>query len=75
MRSSPIVALYQCNDEPTCQRDEHRSILHALSDSDTALAVKLTEQHLVRIPANVTGHSGDRDRFAHGHHAGVSFVL
>jgi len=29
---------------------------------------------LVRIPANVTGHSGDRDRFAHGH-AGVGFVL
>ena len=29
----------------------------------------------MRIPANVTGHSGDRDRFAHGHHAGVSFVL
>jgi len=29
----------------------------------------------LRIPANVTGHSGDRDRFAHGHHAGVSFVL
>ena len=29
----------------------------------------------VRIPANVTGHSGDRDRFAHGHHAGVDFVL
>ena len=31
--------------------------------------------HELRIPANVTGHSGDRDRFAHGHHAGVSFVL
>ncbi len=29
----------------------------------------------LRIPANVTGHSGDRDRFAHGHRAGVSFVL
>jgi hypothetical protein len=29
----------------------------------------------LRIPANVTGHSGDRDRFAHGHHAGVGFVL
>jgi len=28
----------------------------------------------VRIPANVTGHSGDRDRFAHGLHAGESFV-
>ena len=29
----------------------------------------------LRIPANVTGHSGDRDRFAHGHHTGVGFVL
>jgi len=29
----------------------------------------------MRIPANVTGHSGDRDRFAHGHHTGVGFVL
>jgi hypothetical protein len=28
----------------------------------------------VRIPANVTGHYGDRDRFAHGLHAGESFV-
>ena len=53
MRSSPIVALYQCNDEPTCQRDEHRSTLHALSDSDTALAVKLTEQHLDHLEAEL----------------------
>ena len=30
---------------------------------------------LLRIPANVTGHSGDRDRFAHGLHAGTGFVL
>ena len=29
----------------------------------------------LRIPANVTGHSGDRDRFAHGLHAGTGFVL
>ena len=36
----------------------------------TALTVSM-----VRIPANVTGHSGHRDRFAHGHHAGVGFVL
>ena len=37
---------------------------------------KLVASHmgLVRIPANVTGHSGDRDRFAHGLHAGESFV-
>ena len=33
------------------------------------------ERKGLRIPANVTGHSGDRDRFAHGHHAGVDFVL
>jgi len=36
---------------------------------------KLLAFFALRIPANVTGHSGDRDRFAHGHHAGVSFVL
>jgi len=30
---------------------------------------------VVRIPVNVTGHSGDRDRFAHGLHAGTGFVL
>jgi hypothetical protein len=36
---------------------------------------KALKQMTVRIPANVTGHSGDRDRFAHGHHAGVGFVL
>jgi TRAP-type C4-dicarboxylate transport system permease small subunit len=29
---------------------------------------------VMRIPANVTGHYGDRDRFAHGLHAGESFV-
>jgi hypothetical protein len=28
----------------------------------------------LRIPANVTGHYGDRDRFAHGLHAGESIV-
>lgn len=32
-------------------------------------------EKLLRIPANVTGHSGDRDRFAHGLHAGTGFVL
>jgi len=31
-------------------------------------------ESLLRIPANVTGHYGDRDRFAHGLHAGESFV-
>ena len=44
----------------------------------TQQLVKLTVEtalNAVRIPANVTVHSGDRDRFAHGPHAGVSFVL
>ena len=36
--------------------------------------LKISLAHL-RIPANVTGHSGDRDRFAHGLHAGTGFVL
>jgi hypothetical protein len=48
--------------------------------TDNPLTLKLGREELIirrrlRIPANVTGHSGDRDRFAHGHHAGVDFVL
>lgn len=35
----------------------------------------LSEVPRLRIPASVTGHSGHRDRFAHGHRAGVGFVL
>ena len=34
----------------------------------------MSDSYSVRIPANVTGHYGDRDRFAHGLHAGESFV-
>jgi len=36
--------------------------------------VKVILRSQMRIPANVTGHYGDRDRFAHGLHAGESFV-
>ena len=39
-----------------------------------ALLADLPNLDPVRIPANVTGHYGDRDRFAHGLHAGESFV-
>ncbi len=46
--------------------DALESIVLGLSELDEAG---------LRIPANVTGHSGDRDRFAHGHHTGVGFVL
>ena len=42
---------------------------------DTPANRKKAEALLLRIPASVTGHSGHRDRFAHGHRAGVGFVL
>jgi len=42
---------------------------------DRDAAGRSAEPAPLRIPANVTGHSGDRDRFAHGHHTGVGFVL
>ncbi|MBL83359.1 MAG: hypothetical protein CMG90_05725 [Marinobacter sp.] len=43
--------------------------------SDSEKYKKIEDIVALRIPANVTGHSGDRDRFAHGHHTGVGFVL
>ncbi|MGS2743515.1 GntR family transcriptional regulator [Halomonas sp. LS-001] len=46
VRSALIVALYQRNDEPTCQHDEHRSILLALQADNGSLAVELMENHL-----------------------------
>lgn len=46
VRSSLIVALYQRNDEPTCQHDEHRSILTALKAGEIDKAVSLMEEHL-----------------------------
>ena len=55
-----------CNDN--CQSNKIASApTSGIANTDVAL------QH-VRIPANVTGHYGDRDRFAHGLHAGESFV-
>lgn len=53
VRSSLIVALYQRNDEPTCQHDEHRTILAALSEGNTAQAVRSMEQHLDHLEAEL----------------------
>ena len=57
-------------------RENHPELQNALDEGreieHTKLRSALMDQ--VRIPANVTGHSGDRDRFAHGPHAGESFV-
>ncbi|MFL1406607.1 GntR family transcriptional regulator [Marinobacter sp. M1N3S26] len=53
VRSSLIVALYQRNDEPSCQHDEHRGILQALSEGDRARAVRLMEHHLDHLEAEL----------------------
>lgn len=46
VRSSLIVALYQRNDVPSCQHDEHGEILDALSKGDNDLAVARMRYHL-----------------------------
>lgn len=46
VRSSLIVSLYQRNDVPSCQHDEHREILKALQAGDRDRAVVLMMDHL-----------------------------
>lgn len=58
VRSSLIVALYQRNDEPTCQHDEHRSILEALREGDTGRAVALMTHHLDHLEAELALEDG-----------------
>ncbi|MFC4257671.1 GntR family transcriptional regulator [Marinobacter lacisalsi] len=53
VRSSLIVALYQRNDEPTCQHDEHCRILEALKDGEVDQAVTLMEYHLDHLEAEL----------------------
>jgi DNA-binding GntR family transcriptional regulator len=61
VRSSLIVALYQRNDEPTCQHDEHRHILEALSAGNRERAVALMTHHLDHLEAELTL-DDDQDR-------------
>lgn len=53
VRSSLIVALYQRNDEPTCQHDEHRAILEALQAGDPQQAERLMTHHLDHLEAEL----------------------
>ena len=53
VRSSLIVALYQRNDEPTCQHDEHRKILEALKAGEAEQAVTLMAYHLDHLEAEL----------------------
>ncbi|AFP30821.1 GntR family transcriptional regulator [Marinobacter sp. BSs20148] len=64
VRSSLIVALYQRNDEPTCQHREHREhrdILQALSAGEGEKAVKLMKHHLDHLAAELALEK-DQDR-------------
>ncbi|HKK56335.1 GntR family transcriptional regulator [Marinobacter sp.] len=53
VRSSLIVALYQRNDEPTCQHDEHRTILEALKSGENDQAVALMSHHLHHLESEL----------------------
>src|SRR5471030_125064 len=46
VRSSLIVALYQRNEVPSCQCDEHEAIINALEAGDTVQAAEIMQEHL-----------------------------
>jgi len=46
VRSSLIVALYQRNEVPSCQCDEHQAIIDALEAGDNTQAAEIMQEHL-----------------------------
>ncbi|CAM3890275.1 GntR family transcriptional regulator [Rahnella victoriana] len=46
VRSSLIVALYQRNEVPSCQCDEHQAIIDALEAGDNTHAAAIMQEHL-----------------------------
>lgn len=53
VRSSLIVALYQRNDVPSCQHEEHSEILDALAKGDNELAVARMRYHLDHLESEL----------------------
>lgn len=53
VRSSIIVMLYQRNDKPDCQQDEHTNILYAIENNDQATAVQLMIDHLNHLESEL----------------------
>ena len=53
VRSSLIVALYQHNDVPSCQHNEHQQIIDALKVGDQVLAIKVMLEHLRHIESEL----------------------
>ena len=46
VRSSLIVSLYQRNEVPSCQCDEHQAIIDALEAGDNTQAAEIMQEHL-----------------------------
>jgi len=53
VRSSLIVALYQRNDVPSCQHNEHQEIIDALKVGDQALAIEVMLKHLQHLESEL----------------------
>lgn len=53
VRSSLIVALYQHNDVPSCQHNEHQDIIDALVDGNQELAIQVMLQHLQHLESEL----------------------
>jgi len=53
VRSSLIVALYQRNDVPSCQSDEHQAIITALEAGDNEQAVTVMIEHLEELESQL----------------------
>lgn len=54
VRSSLIVALYQRNDVPSCQSDQHQAIITALEVGDNHQAATLMIEHLDELEQQLT---------------------
>ncbi len=53
VRSSLIVALYQRNDVPACQHNEHQQLIEALKSGNQPLAVSVMLAHLDHLEAEL----------------------
>ncbi len=53
VRSSLIVALYQRNDVPACQHNEHQQLIEALKSGEQQLAISIMLAHLDHLEAEL----------------------
>ena len=48
-----VIALYQRNDVPACQHQEHTGIIRALEQGDHETAIRLMQEHLLHIESEL----------------------